>query len=44
VRVRFLFRPLAWAFNLAGLAGLVIDTARARIFRQWPDSFRGERD
>lgn len=29
VRVRFLFWPLAWAFNLVGLADLVIDTARA---------------
>ena len=29
VRVRFLFWPLVWAFNLVGLAGLVLDTARA---------------
>lgn len=29
VRVRFLFWPLVWAFNLVGLADLVIDTARA---------------
>ena len=28
-RVRFLFWPLVWAFNLVGLADLVIDTARA---------------
>jgi hypothetical protein len=29
VRVRFLFWPLVWAFNLVGLADLVIDTANA---------------
>src|ERR1700753_2430804 len=29
VRVRFLFWPLVWIFNLVGLADLVIDTARA---------------
>ena len=29
VRVRFLYWPLVWAFNLVGLADLVIDTARA---------------
>jgi hypothetical protein len=29
VHVRFLFWPLVWAFNLVGLADLVIDTARA---------------
>ena len=29
MRERFLFWPLAWAFNLVGLAYLVIDTARA---------------
>jgi hypothetical protein len=29
VRVRFLFWPLVWAFNLVGLADLVMDTARA---------------
>jgi hypothetical protein len=29
VRVRFLFWSLVWAFNLVGLADLVIDTARA---------------
>src|SRR5436190_5386679 len=29
VRVPFLFWPLVWAFNLVGLADLVIDTARA---------------
>jgi hypothetical protein len=29
VRVRFVFWPLVWAFNLVGLADLVIDTARA---------------
>jgi hypothetical protein len=29
VRVRFLFWPLVWVFNLVGLADLVIDTARA---------------
>ena len=29
VRVRFLFWPLVWAFNLVGLADLVIDTAHA---------------
>jgi hypothetical protein len=29
VRVRFLFWPLVWAFNLVGLADLVIDTVRA---------------
>ena len=29
VRVRFLFWPLVWAFNVAGLADLVIDTANA---------------
>ena len=29
VRVRFLFWPLVWGFNLVGLADLVIDTARA---------------
>jgi hypothetical protein len=29
VRVRFLFWPLVWAFNLVGLADLVIDAARA---------------
>ena len=28
-RVRVLFWPLVWAFNLVGLADLVIDTARA---------------
>ena len=28
-RVRFLFWPLVWAFNLAGLADLVFDTVRA---------------
>ena len=28
MRVRFLFWPLGWAFNLVGLADLVIDTAR----------------
>ena len=28
VRVRFLFWPLVWAFNLVGLADLVIGTAR----------------
>ena len=27
VRVRFLFWPLVWAFNLVGLADLVMDTA-----------------
>jgi hypothetical protein len=29
VRVRSLFWPLVWAFNVVGLADLVIDTARA---------------
>lgn len=29
VRVRFIFWPLVWAFNLLGLADLVIDTAHA---------------
>jgi hypothetical protein len=29
VRVRFLFVPLVWAFNLVGLADLVMDTAHA---------------
>ena len=29
VRVRYLFWPLIWAFNLVGLADLVMDTARA---------------
>ena len=29
VRARVLFWPLVWAFNLVGLADLVIDTARA---------------
>ena len=29
VRVRFLFCPLVWAFNLVGLADLVVDTAQA---------------
>lgn len=29
VRARYLFWPLVWAFNLVGLADLVIDTARA---------------
>jgi hypothetical protein len=29
VRVRFLFWPLVWAFNLVGFADLVMDTARA---------------
>jgi hypothetical protein len=29
VRVRFLFWPLVWAFNLVGLADLVLDTAHA---------------
>lgn len=29
VRVRFLFWPLVWAFNLVGLTDLVMDTARA---------------
>lgn len=29
VRVRFLFWPLVWAFNLVGLADLVMVTARA---------------
>jgi hypothetical protein len=29
VRVRFLFWPLVWGFNLVGLADLVINTARA---------------
>lgn len=29
VRVRFLFWPLVWAFNLVGLADLVMDTAQA---------------
>ena len=29
VRVRFLFWPLIWAFNLIGLADLVMDTALA---------------
>ncbi|HEV2417498.1 MAG TPA: hypothetical protein VGX94_06825 [Terriglobia bacterium] len=29
VRVRFLFWPLVWAFNLIGLADLIIDTTRA---------------
>ena len=29
VRVRFLFWPLVWVFNLVGLAGIVMDTALA---------------
>ena len=29
VRVRFVFWPLVWVFNLVGFADLVIDTARA---------------
>lgn len=29
VRVRYLFWPLVWAFNLVGLADLVMDTATA---------------
>ncbi len=29
VRVRFLFWPLVWAFNLVGLADLVMDTVNA---------------
>jgi hypothetical protein len=29
VRVRFLFWPLVWAFNLVGFADLVMDTVRA---------------
>src|SRR5487761_939707 len=29
VRVRFLFWPLVWAFNLIGLADLIMDTVRA---------------
>ena len=29
VRVRFLFWPLVWAFNLVGLVGLIMDTANA---------------
>jgi hypothetical protein len=29
VRVRFLFWPLVWAFNLVGLADLIFGTARA---------------
>ena len=29
IRVRALFWPLVWAFNLVGLADLTIDTARA---------------
>jgi hypothetical protein len=29
VRMPFLFWPLVWAFNLVGLADLVVDTARA---------------
>jgi hypothetical protein len=29
VRVRVVFWPLVWAFNLVGLADLIIDTARA---------------
>jgi hypothetical protein len=29
VRVRFLFWPLVWAFNLVGLADLVMNTVRA---------------
>jgi hypothetical protein len=29
VRVRFLFWPLVWAFNLVGLADLIMDTAQA---------------
>lgn len=29
VRIRFLFWPLVWAFNLVGLADLIIDTANA---------------
>jgi hypothetical protein len=29
VRVRFLFWPLVWAFNLVGLVDLIVDTARA---------------
>jgi hypothetical protein len=28
-RVRYLFWPLVWAFNLVGLADLIIDTAQA---------------
>src|SRR5580704_13200009 len=32
VRVRFLFWPLVWAFNLVGLADLVIDTVNAIRF------------
>src|SRR5580698_2307873 len=28
-RVRFLFWPLVWAFNLVGLADVVVDTANA---------------
>lgn len=31
VRVRFLFWPLVWVFNLVGLADLVFGTARALI-------------
>ncbi len=29
MRVRYLFWPLVWAFNLVGLADLVMDTATA---------------
>jgi len=29
MRVRFLFWPLVWTFNLVGLADLIMDTARA---------------
>jgi hypothetical protein len=29
VRVRFLFWPLVWAFNLVGLVDIVVDTAHA---------------
>ena len=29
VRMRFLFWPLVWAFNLVGLADLIMDTVRA---------------
>lgn len=32
VRMRFLFWPLVWAFNLVGLADLVIDTVNAIRF------------
>jgi hypothetical protein len=31
VRVRFLFWPLVWAFNLVGLADLIIVTERAAV-------------